>query len=262
MTAVFARLGHAVKVGIAAVLQVRGMGIIVGRLTKDMIPCRGIRISTASPIISPRTKAAMFWGLYENRELRCLKRHLRPDLDVVDLGASIGVSGAHAARRLRPGIRYVAVEANPALHDLLARNLVSHSNSVILARALDASPGAGDTVTLALGPTTDASRIEQNPAGYDGAVAVRRQTLSDLLRQEGLSRFQLLCDIEGSEASLFLNDPDAFRHCELMIIELHRTYANGRWFSVADLRDLVLSLGFRIVGQEDPVYVFSRRDLP
>jgi hypothetical protein len=43
-----------------------------------------------------------------------------------------------------------------------------------------------------------------------------------------------------------------------MIIELHTTHHDGRIYTVSDLRDLALSLGFTVVASNGPVYVFAR----
>jgi FkbM family methyltransferase len=185
---------HSVKVGVAKLLCRPVIGRVIAHLTGDAIPSQGVRIVTSARSMSPTTKAAIFWGLYETSELRFLRQYLVPDLDVVDLGASIGVAAAHAAPRLNSGARYLAVEANPSLQATLAHNLRSRPGSVVIATAVDATPNAGPTLALTLGETSVASRVQAGSAPGGRTCTVPRLTLGELLRQQNIGRYQLLCD--------------------------------------------------------------------
>jgi FkbM family methyltransferase len=57
-------------------------------------------------------------------------------------------------------------------------------------------------------------------------------TLSTLIQQERLSRYALICDIEGSEIDLIRNDTSALQHCDLVVLELHEIIRPGERISV------------------------------
>lgn len=167
-----------VKVRIAEILCRPVFGRGIARLTKDSIPNRGIRVCTAGAAVTPQVKAAIFWGVYESAEIRFLRKYVRPDVDVVELGASLGVTASHAISQISTDVSYVAAEANPALHKALGENLRDHPRARIVAGAVDATLGAATTTRLEIGATTDASRRG------DSGITVPRFTLSQLLAQQ------------------------------------------------------------------------------
>src|SRR5690349_5654721 len=66
-------------------------GRLIAAMHRDRIPFGRLTIDTAHGVISARTKARIFFGIYESAEVRCIRTRLRNDLDVVELGSSIGV---------------------------------------------------------------------------------------------------------------------------------------------------------------------------
>lgn len=247
------------KLAISSLLTHPAVGGVLARILHDDIPCRGVRIRTDASAILPTTKAQLFWGLYERAEISFARTSLRTDLDVVELGASIGAMGSHVLRRLAPGLTYTAVEANPSLQELLARNLERasagrHTIRVVEA-AVDASPGAGPQVSLHLSASSDASSL--GSAGTGAAVLVRRLSLTDLVDQIP-GGFVLVCDIEGAEVGLVRDDPAAWQACRQALIELHPTRYRGRDYSTADVLGLLLDLGFRLESSHGPVVLLTR----
>src|ERR1700730_12780210 len=67
------------------------IGRIISLVFRDRIPSRGSLIHTKDKAVVPSVKAALFWGLYESAEVRFVKEFLRSDLDVIELGSSLGV---------------------------------------------------------------------------------------------------------------------------------------------------------------------------
>lgn len=110
-----------VKKQVARVLCSPAIGNLLSKFLSDETPSRGLRVMTAEPIVMPATKASLFWGLYESAEVRFVKEHLRPDLDVIEAGSSIGVVSSHVAKRLRPGRKLICVEADHRLLGTLKR---------------------------------------------------------------------------------------------------------------------------------------------
>lgn len=244
----------------AKVLAARGMcNPLVGRALNvafsQRIPTRGLRIDTRADGVMPETTASLFFGLYESAEIRFVRRHLRRDLDVLELGASIGVVTAHIAQHIARDRRVVAVEANPALLGLIGRNVRHNAH-----RPAEVVHGA---VSYGGDPRVVFSVAERNVDSGIGRVgrpiSVQAVTLSGLAERHGLSRIALVSDIEGAEAGMIFDDPAGLSHCEQLLIELHDTCYNGQQLSIRDLRHaLECNHHFKLVDMHGAVHVFSR----
>lgn len=218
---------------------------------------RGWRVALDAPGVTPRTAAQIFWGIYENAELRFVERYLRPDLDVVEIGASIGVVTSAIALHQDPARRLVCVEANPQLIDLLRRNVASNAPGHPVEVVHRAISYGGRTVRFGLGPTNASGQLDQAGTSTE-AVEVPATTLAELLRERGITRFALVADIEGAEAAIIDKDADALLRCEQILIELHATRFEGRDLGVEDLVRGIEAHGFTLRARHGPVCVFER----
>lgn len=221
------------------------------------IPNRGCRIDTNTPAINAWVRTLILWDLHETAELRMIERYLPADLDVIELGGSIGVVASQIARRMAPDRRLVSVEANPELIELLRRNIETNgprvrATSVHGAIAYDVSPT--DQVGFRFGSSSLGARRPQ-PGKQPAQCWVPVVRLADLLAREEIDRFALVTDIEGAEVDIFLHEQDSLKRCQLMISELHETVHDGRRYSIKDLLDLASRLGFREKDRHRDVYV-------
>ncbi|MCC7360702.1 MAG: FkbM family methyltransferase [Anaerolineales bacterium] len=230
------------------------LGRLVGLALRHRLRVGDCVVDTNSPHIDPVTVSRMFLRRYEVPELRFARERLPRDLDIVELGASIGVITAHAARRLLPGRRLVAVEANPRLLPLLRATLATNAPScdlTILNLAVDYS--GAPTVHLDISPVHTNSRL--GPAG----VAVAATTLSGLLARCGLHQIALIADIEGAELGLILHDAAALQSVQFLLIECHTVENAGDLWTPARMQAaLVRDHGFALQAAHSPVYVFTR----
>jgi FkbM family methyltransferase len=232
------------------------LGRLVAACFRDRIPNHGHRIRADAPSVSPQAKASILLHLYERREISLLRRYLRPDLDVIDGGGSLGVTGAIVASRLRPGRRLVAVEANPELIPRLRHNLEAAAGNgcVIGVHAalghppLGGGPEAAPSVFVA-GADSVLGSVTDDPAAGEPIPAV---TLDELRRTWGLDRYALICDIEGGERALIAQPAGVFAGCEQLFIELHGR--DGEDDSQALLQRLTEVHGFLPVARRGAVH--------
>ncbi len=185
-------------------------------------------------------------GTYEDAEADLIARHFQPGWTVIELGASLGIISA-VVGRTNPA-RLVCVEAMPELaavvRGMLARNCPQVPHEVI---ACAIAPTDGVISFASGGDDTFTGRVA-NSATVAGVVQVPARRLSTILAEAKLDGpFHLVCDIEGMEAPLFLDDAGALERCEGMILEGHSTEYRGRQFSPDDIFQLAESLGFRMV---------------
>lgn len=233
---------------------------VVGRLIaarhRNVIPSGGLRIDTNDPAITPAMKAAIYWGLYESAEQRFVRQYLRTDLDVIELGASLGVISCLIARLVDRSCRVICVEANPRLQGTLRRNLrlnVPDRDVRIVAKAIAYSGGNARFVT---GGDNTGGRIDSSGA-TDSSELVVTTTLSQLLTDERVGSFALVCDIEGMEADLIAHDVAGLARCQQIVIELHDR--SGDTLTIERLcSSLQEDHGFTLRHRYGPVCVFDR----
>ncbi len=249
----------AIKTALAGALCHPSVGRLLSALFQGRIPSLrfgALRLDTRAPSVSPRIVAMIFWGIYESAELRFVRRYLRPDLDVLELGSSLGAVSCRIARRQQAGRKLVCVEANADLLPTLRRNVATHGRKPVevLNRAIGYD---GPTVRLQRGPDNISGRVTRN--GADDTEEVPASTLSALLEEQGLGDYALVSDIEGAEAGFIERDAAALSHCQQVVIELHDAEGSAGPLSVDDLAALLVERhGFALRDRHGPVCVFER----
>ncbi len=236
------------------------IGSVVRRVFGAGIPSRGLRIDTEAPGVSDRTRAEIFWGAYESTEVRYVRRYLHRDLDVVELGSSLGVVSCQIARHLERRCRLVCVEANPNLIPALERNLARNApdrSTIVLHGAIDYDT-TRNSAPLRLSSLTTSSRLASAASDHDTVSWVPTTTLRRVLATTALGPFALVADIEGAEAGILFHDAEALELCQQIVIELHSVEFDGSRLSPDDLAARIEHLGFRAGPAYGPVRVFER----
>jgi FkbM family methyltransferase len=245
------------KLRVARIVTSDKAGRLIGTVSGNRVRHHGLWFDVRGRDFSPQVRAQMFWGAYESAETRMIRGLLRGSTAVVELGSSLGVTSAHIASLMAPGGRLVCVEANPrllaGLRGRLARRAVSLRVDFVHAAVTD---HCGEAV-FSLSRMTASSRLGAIRP-HDAAVKVPALTLREILRQTGVTDFDLVSDIEGAESAFLLQDPDALRGCRRAVIELHDTRVDGRAVSVSDLLEAAAAAGLRIIRRHGPVVSLAR----
>lgn len=229
------------------------IGWVIQLVTRDQIRFQGILIYTGYPQISQYVKACLFWGLYEKQEARFIQRYLPSNLPVIELGASIGVISCIVAQKVSPQPVY-SIEANPSLILIIENNLKLNNL------------GNGKVLNLALGGTGEVffTPGNDNTVGIvtsqkrNNSVVISSSSLNRITAKLGIGKFNLVCDIEGSEVEFLFHDSASLVNCEHLIIELHNTSQDGVCYSVGQMKERIRALGFVIRDEHGPVIVASR----
>jgi FkbM family methyltransferase len=252
----FRRLRQAVNRRLGDLLVNARVGRLLSLWYRRDLPYEGLTIGVGSPLIAPATKAALFFRTYEAAEIRFMQKYLPHDADVIELGSSIGVMSCLVKRRIGPGRRLVAVEADPRLAALaqanLARNRCSEGTTV---EALAISH-AGGPIEFAIGERSDSGRLADTGEGI--AIRVPASSLSQLIERHGLKDFALITDIEGAEWEIWRNEPDAMRAARTIIMETH----DSKRGPYADLiRELAEDGAFELLDRYGPVIALRNRTI-
>lgn len=218
---------------------------------------RGYRFFVNPERSSKKIISSIFFGFYESSEIRLLHRFYDGQSNVVELGGSMGIVSGHIASLMKHGRKLVTVEPNPYLAATIRRNIEQYKkdNYSIVQAAI--AYGVNE-VDMEISMNNTASKMSASGAGAQGAVKIPAATLSGIVQSNNLDSYTLVCDIEGGEAGILLNDAAALQRCTQLFIELHDTHANGRDVSVQDLVQLLKGCGFECKYHEGPVYYFTR----
>jgi FkbM family methyltransferase len=183
------------------------------RTRPAVVDVMGIKISTASPIVTSKIRRLIYRGTYESTEMHIVRRHLSVGDRVLEIGAGLGAVGALCATIIGED-RVVSVEANPQLEALIKEN--HRLNAVapkLLIAMVDHSEGEGKFFVQ--DEFTGSSGISRS--GNAEEITVPKRSLSALL-DEHRANF-LIADIEGFESHIF--DNCTLRGVEKICLELH-----------------------------------------
>jgi FkbM family methyltransferase len=208
---------------------VRGAGL-VGNVVRDfyarrprprvVVPVRGVEMEL-DPAENVDGSLLFCPQLYDRRELHALLDELRPGDRFADVGAHIGLYALLAARRVTPGGRVLAIEADPANHARLGENV--RRNAAL----------AVETVCVAVSDTEGSAHLTLDTTGNRGGnsligeggdtIEVACRPLADVLREHGFDRVDgMKLDIEGMEFRVlrrYLADVPDSRRPRIVVLE-------------------------------------------
>lgn len=248
----------ALKLRVSRIVTSDRAGRVIGTFTRKRISHQGLWFDTRSSDFSPSVRAQMFWGGYEGAETRMIRSILRGSTTVVELGSSLGVTAAHIAAVMTPSGHLICVEANPRLLPGLRERTLRHAANLKVDVVHAAVTGHCGTTVLTIAAETAGSRLTVAPRANEVTVQVPALTLQEILRRTGVTEFDLVSDIEGSEVAFLLQDPNVLKDCRRAVIEVHATTLSGRSVSVFDLIDAAVAAGFQVIGRHGPVLALAR----
>lgn len=214
----------------------------------------GVLVDTSSQKITGYLKCMIFWKMYEKAEALSILKYITNAFDIVELGSSIGVVGSLAGR-LKGNRRLLCVEVNKDLVPLIERNLNLNQVSNYTIRNVAIGPSVE---SIWFTPGRHSTHGQVGARVSDASVKIETMALSALLEQESISEFVLICDIEGSEIDIILNDADSLRDCKLIVMETHEVRRNDRTYSPEEIKELIVKAGFVCVEERNVNYVFVR----
>ena len=201
--------------------------------------------------ISPETVTGIAFGAYEYSEKYLIRRWLPNDLDVVELGASIGIVSREILRLISPDKRLIAVEALPALTNLAKRNIARrypkrHWQLIQGAVAY----GPEHLASFATGANHTAGSLR---ADSGDSLKLKTTRLADVLEKFHVRDFSLVMDIEGAEHEVLRYDQRSFARCQCVIVELHGEETEKRFFC-----QTLQEMGMKCVETKHSVAAFIR----
>jgi FkbM family methyltransferase len=192
---------------------------------------------------------------YEYPERQTIKKYLNPQQPVVELGGCLGVVSCIANRLLDRPRKHIVVEASPRFAKIIGANAARNKCDLVLVNAAIAY--GCESVTFWVNPALPySSALTPIHAGCR-KITVPTTTLKVLCEQFSIETSSLICDIEGQEYEMVMNElPILSEHFSSLILETHPRII-GRDKTDQMLAALSTS-GFKILEIQDDVYVFKR----
>jgi len=235
--------------------DVRGLGRWAARLG-NRAKVDGVAIRMNSRFIEDVPRGQLVLGLYEAPERALTRKYFPRDEPVVELGASIGVVTCVVSRRLAPPARYVAVEAHPGLIPVLEGHRRINRCAFTIVHVAVAYEG--DHITFYPNEGSLGGSVHRQASA---PVLVPTTSLEAIADQAGFGRFNLICDIEGSEIDLIDHELDFMRgHVDWILMELHPFISGEREVerALAAMRER----GFELVERVEGTYCFRNGGPP
>ena len=196
--------------------------------------------------------------LYERLEVQCLRKFLRPGDSFLDAGANIGFYSLVAAGLVGPSGRVLAVEADPATFEILARNATANRMESIITLVNAGLSDRSESLRLGLNLTGNRGGNSFLTDGDEG-VSVKCEPLVDVLRRAGLERIDVAkFDIEGFEHRVLkalLESAPPMMVPRVMIIEQNQRHLE---LGAGDAVGLLRQHGYEVSRIKDQNYLAIR----
>ena len=206
---------------------------------------------------SPYLQSLIYWKIYERSEVKLIRSFLKNNIPVVEFGASLGMTSFTICSTVNKNIPVISVEANPKLFYNLneTKNKNNLSNLSLICAAVDYSGASIIDFIL------DESNLGSHKGISRNSVSVPTIKLSDIIIKNKLKEFCLVCDIEGAELEMFINETntEVISGCRQIIIELHPASYNGRHYARAEINDIILEkFKMRTVLTDGKTWVYEK----
>lgn len=185
----------------------------------------GVRLSLATPALSRGHKSTIAFGYHEMAERRMIRKHLRTDLPVIELGGGLGAVSCLINRALVRPSQHIVLECNPIMVEILNRNRAINSCSFrIIEKAIAYN---ADSVSLQLDSAFVGSTVTYGSTEDKNTIIVPACTLQDVI-DPSFREFCLVADIEGMEYNLIQHEMQFLRdRCIQIIMETHERYVEA-----------------------------------
>ena len=199
----------------------------------------------------------LFWGLYEREDLYYINKYIKNDnYDVIEFGASLGLTTLAISNKTTRKI--VSVEANPNLYDnLLQTKAINNVENLTFINAVIDYSGE-NLVKFTIHNSSLSSSKGCNGVNCVDIVPIK---LIDIIKKYDIQKYFLVCDIEGAEVELFLEetDKDLINNCVGIIIELHPIIYKGVHYDFNSLIKIILNnFNMKLIDSKNSTCVFMK----
>jgi FkbM family methyltransferase len=184
-------------------------------------------------------------GRLEPLTLKLWTSAIAPDMNVIDLGAYIGVFTMLASRQSGESGHVWAVEPNAISRALLQKNIArNHLNNVTVWDVAASNTMGHATLSIRAGDRTQSTIGVPNKAS-DSTEDVATGRMDDML-PEGVRIDAAKIDTEGSETSVLLGMTRCLESMQMLIVESNAGALRNSGSTQEELHELLRSAGFTL----------------
>lgn len=192
---------------------------------------------------------------YEKAEAALIRQELRHGDNVIELGGALGIISKVIRNQIGPEATHIVVEPNKDIIEVCRINAKA-------TELINAAVAYGTkTVSMASTASLLDNRIDGQASQADNIHIVPATTLSSLVKKIDGKKYILVCDIEGSEAQLVSKDPEAFKNCQKIIMEVHDDFIKQNGYDLNDMIAQLTTLGFTQISLEKNALFMVKNDL-
>lgn len=230
----------------------------------ETVSIDGVNIKVRGQPYSFGVKRCLVQDAYEMPERRLLQRFIKPGMQVLEMGGSIGILAAVVSDKVGPTGRLVSIEADADIASYSTTWLEQSGQTKVLVGfafpvwELDKAVAVAgfDTASGSLGGTVKLSRGEADVVEGNGSI----WDISRVCRETGLQPDVLICDIEGAESVLLDTGPQLPQSIAHVLIEIHPHLIPGGDKDVERICNTIESEGFELREIVGMSYWFARTE--
>jgi FkbM family methyltransferase len=204
---------------------------------------------------------------YEKENYAALKEYLKPGMDVIDIGAHIGLFSAICSQLTEGNGKIVCFEPTPGTYKLLLETLeLNHCKNVIPVQA--AVSNKEGTAIFYISSDYEGnnsnSLVGDNPLHQMSGYDVRLETIDSIVKKYSVTPSVIKIDVEGAELDTLKGGLASFsRFKPRLILGLHPAAIRRKGDSLEAIWDLLVSATYKIEldGKEIEKDDFCNRDL-
>lgn len=187
---------------------------------------------------------------YERENYDVLKQHLKPGMDVIDIGAHIGLFSVICSQLTEGKGKIVCFEPTPGTYKLLQQTLqLNHSHNVtpIQAAVSDAVGSATFYISSDHEGNNSNSLVGNNPLHQMSGYDVKLETIDNIIQTYSLSPAFIKIDVEGAELDTLRGGLASFKKMKpRLILGLHPAAIQRKGDSLEAIWDLLKSVPYQI----------------
>jgi FkbM family methyltransferase len=203
---------------------------------------------------------------YESENYMFLQQQVKPGMQIIDIGAHIGLFSACSSQLTGPTGKIICFEPTPGTFSILKETLrLNNCNNVTAVQAAvsDKEGNATFYVSSTEGCNSNSLIKNQwggNPVGYD----VHLVTIDGIVAKNNLRPSLIKIDAEGAELDVLKGGVKTFKEYKsVLILGLHPSFIKEKGDSLDAIWDLLASIPYKVImeGKEMTRQDFCSRDL-
>jgi FkbM family methyltransferase len=188
-------------------------------------------------------------GDYESENYTFLQQQVKTGMQIIDIGAHIGLFSACSSQLTGPTGKIICFEPTPGTYSILKETLrLNHCDNVTAVQAAVSEKKGNATfyVSSTAGCNSNSLIKNQwsgNPVGYD----VQLVTIDSIVAENNLKPSLIKIDAEGAELDVLKGGIKTFKESKpVLILGLHPAFIKQKGDSLEAICDLLESVPYKI----------------